>query len=229
MRLSLFVPAALLSLLPLACGGSDSEATDPSQQNQYNAGQYQGGQPQGGAYGQQQGYPQQGYPQQGAYPQQTTPGVGAGAGVGLPGTTAPASGSSAQPVAPGMTAFATPIITGIAQQQVQGMQPVGQAFAGQFAEGQTLEQTFNIDAGKCYAVIGVGGPGIQELDVQIVATPPAPLPAQVLSQDSTTGANATLGGGGACFKNPFPIGGPGKVVLKATRGAGLAAAQIYVK
>jgi hypothetical protein len=41
---------------------------------------------------------------------------------------------------------------------------------------------------------------------------------------------ATLGGKAAgCWRNPLPIGGPAKVVLKAARGAGMAAAQVYVK
>jgi hypothetical protein len=51
----------------------------------------------------------------------------------------------------------------------------------------------------------------------------------VFVQDSTTGANATLGGKGNCFKNPFPVGGPGKVILRATSGSGLAIAQVYTK
>jgi len=42
MRLSVIVPAALLGLLPLACGGSEPDPNDPSRaQNQYGGGQYQ--------------------------------------------------------------------------------------------------------------------------------------------------------------------------------------------
>ena len=119
-------------------------------------------------------------------------------------------------------------MTAMAASEVQGMQPEGGAFAGQFQEGQTLEQPFNIQAGKCYSVIAVGM-GVQELDVQIVAQPAPMLPPAVLAQDSTSGPNATLGGRGQCFKNPLPIGGPAKVLLRATRGAGVAIAQIFVK
>jgi hypothetical protein len=108
------------------------------------------------------------------------------------------------------------------------MQPEGGAFAGQFQEGQTLEQQFNIQPGKCYSVVGVGI-GIQELDLQIAAQPVPNIPPTVLAQDNTTGPNATLGGKGNCFKNPLPIGGPAKVIVKATKGAGMAVAQIYVK
>ena len=203
MRLSLLVPVTLLGLMPLACGGSDKDAQDPSQMQ----GQYQGGQ-----------YPQQ----QGQYPQQqgqtpTTP-AGTPAGGG--------TGGQATPIAPAAAAAATPVMTAMAQSEVAGMQPEGGAFAAQFQDGQTFEQAFNIQPGKCYSVIGVGL-GLQELDIQLVAQQP-PLPAVVLAQDSTTGANATLGGKGQCFKNPLPLGGPAKVILKA-RGQGIAIAQIYVK
>jgi hypothetical protein len=72
------------------------------------------------------------------------------------------------------------------------------------------------------------GAGITQLDIQLVAQQ-APLPAVVLAQSNTTGAQASLGGKGQCFRNPLPIGGPGKVVIKATQGAGMAAAQVFVK
>ncbi|KYF80884.1 hypothetical protein BE11_33245 [Sorangium cellulosum] len=125
-----------------------------------------------------------------------------------------------------MVAAATPVLTAMAASEVQGMQAEGGAFAGQFQDGQTLEQPFNIQPGKCYSVIGVGV-GLQELDIQLVAHTP-PMPPVVLAQDSTTGPNATLGGKGQCFKNPLPIGGPAKAVLRA-RGSGMAVGQIYVK
>jgi hypothetical protein len=54
------------------------------------------------------------------------------------------------------------------------------------------------------------------------------LPPVVLAQDSTTGPNATLGGKGQCFKNPLPVGGPAKAIMRV-RGSGVAVAQIYVK
>jgi hypothetical protein len=38
-----------------------------------------------------------------------------------------------------------------------------------------------------------------------------------------------LGGKGNCFKNPLPIGGPAKVVMRATGGSGMAIGQLYSK
>ncbi|MDI3288424.1 hypothetical protein [Polyangium sp. 15x6] len=213
MRLSMILPVALLGLFAVGCGGSDTpDPNDPSQQNQYAQGQ------QPGSYNPNQ-YQQ---PAPAVTPTPTTP---APAATGATGAT---GGSPATPIAPAAAQVATLALQGLASSEAPGMQPDGQPFAAQFQEGQVLEQAINIEAGKCYSVIA-SGVGIQQLDVQLVLHA-APLPPQVLAQSSGQGATAILGGkANGCFKNPLPIGGPGKVIVKATRGAGLAAAQIYKK
>jgi hypothetical protein len=149
-------------------------------------------------------------------------------------TTAPAPTAAATTAAtatalpPLAGAAVTPVLTGMASTEAPGMKADGSPFAGQFKEGDTLEQAINIQSGKCYTIVGASIGGIVELDIQLVAQT-APLPPVVLAQDSTTGPTATLGAKGQCFRNPLPIGGPGKVILKATKGAGLAAAQVYIK
>ena len=240
MRLSLVIPALVLGLMPLACGGSEPTPTDPNAAN----GQYQAGQP--GAQGQYQqpgAYQQPGqYQQPGAYQQPgqyQQPGA-TQPGATQPGATQPAAGGF--PAIPGMggqtsstgaatplpgAAMLTPALQAIGMSDAQGMSPDGQAFAGQFAAGQTLEQPINIQAGKCYTIVAVGA-GITQLDITLVAQQ-APLPPVTLAQSNTQGANASLGGKGQCFRNPLPIGGPGKIILKATSGAGIAAAQVFVK
>ena len=212
MRLSVIVSAATLALV-CGCGGSSQDPNDPAnQQNQF--GQYtpppSNTTPAGGYTG--------------------TPPAGTTAppaGTGMPGSGA-ASGSPATPIAVPAAAAVQPLLTQLASGEVQGMQPEGSAFAGNFQEGQILEQQFTIQAGKCYSVVGASM-GIQELDIQLVLNP-APLPPQVLAQDNSQGGTAVLGGkASGCFKNALPVGGPGKIIVKATRGAGLAIAQIYIK
>jgi hypothetical protein len=135
----------------------------------------------------------------------------------------------AQPLPPAAAALATPIMQGVAATDAKGMQPDGVSFAGNFQQGQVLEQPFTIQAGKCYTVVAVGV-NITELDAMIVAQPPVPGGAPItLAQDSTTGPQAVIGGGGNCFRNPTPLSGPAKVVLKATAGGGIALGQIFVK
>ena len=48
---------------------------------------------------------------------------------------------------------------------------------------QVLEQPINIQAGKCYSVVGAGM-GITELHIQIVAQPTPMVPPVVLAQDN---------------------------------------------
>lgn len=241
MRLSTILPASFLCFLSLAgCGSSEPK---PSNANEYaNSGQYsqQGQYGQQTQVGQQSQVPQTGqyqqasqYPQTGQVGQQTTPTQATQAGgfpsiPGLPALGQPAStgGSSATPIA--FASALTPAIQMLASSEAPGMSPDGQAFAGQFQEGQTLEQSFNVQAGKCYTILAASAGAIQQLDVQLVAQQ-SPLPAVVLAQASG-GTSATVGGkSSGCFRNPLPVGGPGTVILKATHGSGIAGAQIFVK
>lgn len=208
MRLQNVLPLGVLFAMAIGCS-SDPDPNDPSQFQGQGQGQYGQGQP-----GQ---YPPGQYPPGTATAPPTTT---------APGTATGAATSSATPIAPAAAAIATPALTALASAETRGMSPEGGAFAGNFQQGQTLEQPFNIEPGKCYTVVGVGV-GITELDIQIVGTL-GPV-TQVLAQDNQTGAQAVVGSAGNCFKNPLPVGGPAKVVMKATGGTGLAVAQIYKK
>jgi len=237
MRLPLVVSLGLAGVVVAALAGCSSkpDPNHPSQMQpsggygynqQYPQGQYPPGQyPQGqGQYPQGQ-YPQGQYPQgqypQGQYPQGQQP--------QQPQQPQQQGGGSATPIAPAAAAAATPVMQAMAAQDARGMSPEGGAFAGQFQQGQTLEQPFNLNAGKCYTVVGVGL-GLTQLDIMMQTIPPAPmLPPVTVAQSNTQGPNATLGGGGNCFKNPLPIGGPAKVVLRATGGSGIAVGQIFSK
>jgi hypothetical protein len=257
MRLSVLVPAAMLALFCAGCPENQPPANDP---NQFNNGQYgqqpgmqpgygqpgygqPGMQPGYGQPGAQPGYGQPGYGQPGAQPGYGQPGYGqpgaqpgygqpgAQPGYGQPGAQPGAQpGGPAQPLAPGAAAAATPILMGLGQSEAPGAHPDGGVFAGNFQEGQILEQPINVQAGKCYTVVAAGM-GVQQLDIQLVAQPAPMLPPTVLAQSQGGGGpTATLGGKAAgCFKNPLPFGGPAKIILKATRGAGMAAAQVFSK
>lgn len=194
------LPLVTLVVLASACGSSTPKATTPDANNPCPPGQY------------------------------CPPPASSLAATPPAPTTAPApsaSGSAATPLPLGAAAV-TPLLQGMGASEAPNMKPDGSAFAGQFQEGQTLEQPFNIQPGKCYTVVGASV-GITELDIQIVAQA-APLPPVVLAQDDTTGPSATLGGKkSGCWKNATPLAAPGKVILKATKGSGMAAAQVFSK
>lgn len=199
-----FAAAALAVTSTVACS-SGPDPNDPSQMQPsggygYN-GQYQPGTNNG---------------QYTPTPQPTTP------------TTAPPAtgGGSATPIPPAAAMAATPALQVLAGRDAQGMSPDGPAFAGQFQQGQTLEQVINVQANRCYTIVAAGV-GITQLDMVVNTAPPAPIPAVPVAQSSTQGPNATVGGGGNCMRSPLP--GQFKVVLKATSGGGIAVAQVFSK
>jgi hypothetical protein len=127
--------------------------------------------------------------------------------------------NQAVPLPAGAAVLSSPMLKGTAQKETAGMTEDGGAFGGTFQEGQILEHPFHIQPGRCYTVVGL---------VAIVVHQP-PAPEWLAASDATTGPHAILGGGGNCFKNPFPVGAPAKVRLKASGGQGVAVAQIYAR
>ena len=240
----------LLSLLAVSTAmtvlAGCSKDPPPPQQPQAYQGQYPqqpGAYPQQpGAYPQQPGaYPQQpgAYPQQpGAYPQQPAPQPGTDPAAqpgglqipGLPGQAAPAgaAGGTAQVIDPNLAQLAVAPLTMFANSEAPGMAKEGATLAGNFQEGQTLEGTFTFQPGKCYTVLAVGA-GIQEVDVEMQYVTPIPGLAPSIGKDSQKGTQASIGGKGNCLKPISPFPANAKYIVRATKGAGVAAAQLYVK
>ncbi len=221
------VLCALVALSALsACGGDDktSNVGQPAAQ-QCAPGQYfdgricqsQTGAPVAGAPGAPAAMP-------GAAPAGTAP-----AGLpGLPVATA-SSGPTATPLDPATAAAVTTLIGPLAASAAApGAKPVGAAIAGNFTQGQTLEQTVQMNPGKCYTIVGVGVPTIQNLDIALVPSIGIPgLPAAIVASDSTVGANAIVGQQPNCYKWALPMGGTMKVVMTVSQGQGMAAAQVF--
>lgn len=212
----LLASTAMCAVALIACDDKQGEAEFPIG-GEFNYGA-------GANYGQGQGAYGQG---QGAY---GPVGAGAAYGQGAAGTTTtappPTQGTgNATPIPPAAAALASPLLRELARKELQGATEDGSAFAGQFMQGQVLEQPIQIQPGRCYSVVGIGI-GITELDIELVIHQP-PAPEFVAAQDQTTGPQAVLGPGQNCFRNPLPVAGPGKVRLRATGGNGIALAQVY--
>src|SRR3954467_2386856 len=212
-----------------ACGGSDKKAVT----GQPGAGQCPPGQYFDGQFCQMQGAQPGAMPgaqpgaQPGAYPTATAPGAPAPTGAPVPVATATA-GPTATPLDPAAASAATQLLAPLAQQNAPGAKPVGSAIAGQFQQGQTLEGQVQMQANKCYTVIGVGLPPIQNLDVQLAPFMPiAGLPAAVVAQDQSVGPQAIIGEKGSCYRSVLPM--PMKVIVTVSQGSGVAAVQVYEK
>jgi hypothetical protein len=192
-------------------------------------------QPQPGAYPQPQpgAYPQPG-PQPGAPAQPGQPGAPAAGGLQIPGfpgqapASGGASGGSAQQIDPNLAQLAVAPLTMFANSEAPGMTKEGPTVAGNFQEGQTLEGSFSFQPGRCYTVVAVGA-GIQEIDIEMAYVTPIPGLSPSIGKDSQKGAQASIGGKGNCLKPLSPIPANAKYIVRAARGAGVAAAQLYVK
>ena len=213
----------LAALAVVACGGDDKSAAAPMAQ-QCPPGQYFDGQicqSQGAA------------PANTAAPGAAAPGAPAAAPAAVPGAPAPVvtaqAGPTATPLDPAAAAAATQAINLLSPQSAPGAKPVGSAIAGQFQQGQSLEGQIQMQPNKCYTLIGVGLPPVQNLDIQLAPfVAMAGLPAMVLAADQTVGPNAVIGEKAACYKSG-PIAVPMKVIVTVSQGSGVAAVQVYEK
>jgi len=158
------------------------------------------------------------------------PGAAPGAIPGLPVATTTA-GPTATPLDPATAQVVTSLIAPLAASAAApGAKAVGAAIAGNFTQGQSLDQTVQMNPGKCYTIVGVGVPTVQNLDIQLVPSISIPgLPAAVVASDSTVGSNAIVGQQPNCYKWALPMGGTMKVVMTVSQGQGMAAAQVFEK
>ncbi|MDF2693123.1 MAG: hypothetical protein K0S65_1506 [Labilithrix sp.] len=245
-RIGLLSLLAVSTVMSLIAGCSKDPP--PAQQPQAYQGQYPqqpGAYPQQpGAYPQQPGaYPQQpgAYPQQpGAYPQQpgaqpgTQPTAAPSGGLQIPGlpgqqpASGGAAGGTAQVIDPNLAQLAVAPLTMFANSEAPGMAKEGATIAGNFQEGQTLEGSFTFQPGKCYTVVAVGA-GVQEIDIEMQYVTPIPGLSPSIGKDSQKGAQASIGGKGNCLKPLSPFPANAKYIVRAAKGAGVAAAQLYVK
>ncbi len=147
-------------------------------------------------------------------------------GGGSTGGSPSGGGGSAQQIDPALANVATVPLMQMQATHAQGMNKDGGVLAGNFQQGQSLEQQFQLLPGKCYTVIGSGA-GISELDLQMFVVTPIQGPA--IASDSQTGSNSVIGGSGNCFRWQAPLGATGKFVMTAKAGNGVGAAQLYSK
>ena len=117
------------------------------------------------------------------------------------------------------------------------MEPEGGVVCGLVAQdgGSVTGQTFFLQPGYCYTVLGNGLPNVSELDLSLVADltaagiPPAfaALASAPIAVDSDTGAMAAIGAKNNCYKWPWPFPGAVKLVVKSRIGSGAVGAQVY--
>ena len=118
-----------------------------------------------------------------------------------------------------------------AQKDAKGMKKEGETMGANLQEGQTMEQVVTLLPGKCYTVVGLSMPLVQDMSIHM--SPVIPLPGApalgVLSQSQTSGTQVSMAPMPSCYTNLLPMPMQAKIVVTAKSGSGPVGAQLYVK
>ncbi len=121
-----------------------------------------------------------------------------------------------------------PIQAGIKSQagyHAKGMHADGKLLSAQLQQDGHAQGDLTLQAGGCYTIIGFGGLGVFQFQINLITAPP--LPPQVLAQSAATDNAPVVGGDGQCIKNPYPLPMQVKVDMHVIKGQGMVGAQAY--
>lgn len=143
---------------------------------------------------------------------------------------APASNAApekarATPIDVSMAIGLAPVIQYLAGAHLtQGAKPLGAPFAGQFKEGQELEQRVKLTPGKCYTVVAASLPPLTSLAVSITSVSDD----VVLKKETEGGTQVALGRKKECLVVTEPQSDV-RITVLAEKGSGVAGAQVFEK
>ncbi len=114
-----------------------------------------------------------------------------------------------------------------AQTVAKGMKADGPLLSAKLQSGGHADASVSLRPGACYTVVGFGGPGVFQYQINLITTPP--LPPQVLAQSDASGNSPSVGPNEQCIRNPYPLPMQLKVDMHLVKGQGLVGAQLFRK
>jgi hypothetical protein len=145
-----------------------------------------------------------------------------------PAATPAPTTSPIAPIAPALAQAAQAVLNEVAKTEAPpGAKPLGMPSVALLGTGQTSETALSMAPGKCYTIISVGLPPVNEIDVQLLPQTTVPGLQAVMAQDNMVGPRAIVGKAPNCFKWPLLIAGAARVVTSVGSGQGLVATQVY--
>jgi hypothetical protein len=159
--------------------------------------------------------------------------MSAPAPMAVPSATAPQPGpttgpSPIAPIEPALAQAAQAVLNEVAKTEApKGAKPLGMPSVALLGTGQLSETQLSMAPGKCYTVISVGLPPVNEIDVQLLPATTVPGFQTAMAQDNMVGPRAIVGKAPNCFKWPLPLAGAARVVTSVMSGQGLVATQVY--
>lgn len=112
-----------------------------------------------------------------------------------------------------------------AETQAKGMRPEGQMMTARLGVDGHAEGALTMQPGACYTIIGFGGPGAFDYQLNLVTAPP--VPPQVLAQSTSGSITPVVGPNDQCIRSPYPLPLVVKIDMHLVRGQGMVGAQVY--
>lgn len=123
-----------------------------------------------------------------------------------------------------------PIEQGIKMQaktHAKGMRADGKLLSAELQQDGHAQGDLTLQSGACYTIIGFGGLGVFQYQINVITAPP--LPPQVLAQSAATDSAPVVGQDPQCIRNPYPLPMQVKVDMHVIKGQGMVGAQVYKK
>jgi hypothetical protein len=105
-----------------------------------------------------------------------------------------------------------------------GFTPAGPVGKAKLSQGQHAGMNVNMVQGKCYVVLGAGGPGVTQLGLHVLF--PAAPPNAVMASDTAHGAQPVIGDGKPLCP---PTAAAVRIDTEAVQGGGDVAVQVWQK
>jgi hypothetical protein len=158
-----------------------------------------------------------------------------------PPATAVAPAPQSTPCDPVQTLAMTTTFQTRANAEAPRMKPEGAPVCAVLPEGEsTTGQPFMLEPGYCYTFLGQSLPPVADIYVEVKAEPPAaggslPIPPQLSGAfqsqtvviDNEFGDKVSLYSKKDCYQWALPLPVTAKLVVKAAKGSGPVAAQVY--
>jgi hypothetical protein len=112
-----------------------------------------------------------------------------------------------------------------AETQAKGMVPEGQLMTARLSADGHAQTPITLQPGSCYTIVGFGGPGAVDFQINLVTAPP--VPPQVLAQSAAGSVTPVIGPNEQCVRNPYPLPLVVKVDMHLLSGQALVSARVF--
>jgi hypothetical protein len=114
-----------------------------------------------------------------------------------------------------------------AETDAKGMKPHGELMSARLTTDAHAQATLSLEPGRCYTIVGFGGPGVFAYQINLITAPP--LAPQVLAQSAADAPHPSVGANTQCIQHRYPLPMQVQVDMHVIKGQGMVGARAYRK